>query len=153
MIAAVAIDGVWVRLPPQPLSPRAWAALGVVLFVVIYANMLEIHPYYTWNRRVYASAVELNRVLAPDSLIVMGHYGPDVLYLINRKGWEEDPLLWTVFDMQSAIRKGARYFVAVEPARLRANRALYSYLQRFEKVPTTYGWPVYDLSKATKPAF
>ena len=153
LIAAVAIDGVWVRLPPQPLSPRAWAALGVVLFVVIYANMLEIHPYYTWNRRVYASAAELNRVLAPDSLIVMGHYGPDVLYLINRKGWEEDPLLWTVFDMQSAIRKGARYFVAVEPARLRANRALYSYLQRFEKVPTTYGWPVYDLSKATKPAF
>ena len=153
LVAAVAIDGVWSRLAPQRLAARAWAALGVVLFVITYSNMLETHPYYTWNRRVYASAAELNRVLAPDTLIVMGHYGPDVLYLINRKGWEEDPLLWTVFDMQSAIRKGARYFVAVEPARLRANKALYAYLQRFEKLPTSSGWPVYDLSKATKPAF
>ena len=153
LVAGIAIDGVWSRLAPQPLAPRAWIALGAVLFIVLYTNMLEIHPYYTWNRRVYASAAELNRVLAPDSLIVMGHYGPDVLYLIDRKGWEEDPFLWTVFDMQSAIRKGARYFVAVEPARLRANGALYSYLQRFARVPSAAGWPVYDLSRATKPVF
>ena len=153
LVAAVAIDGVWSRLAPQPLAARAWAALGAVLFIATYANMLEIHPYYTWSRRVYASAAELNRVLAPDSLIVMGHYGPDVLYLIGRKGWEEDPLLWTVFDMQSAIRKGARYFIAVEPARLRVNKELYVYLQRFAQVPTSSGWPVYDLSMAMKPAF
>ncbi|HLN46979.1 MAG TPA: hypothetical protein VK216_01805 [Magnetospirillaceae bacterium] len=78
---------------------------------------------------------------------MMGHYGPDVLYLINRKGWEEDPLVWTPFDMESAVRKGARYYVAVEPGRLAANAALYSYLQRFEQVPTTSGWPVYDMTK------
>jgi hypothetical protein len=83
--------------------------------------------------------------LAPGSIIVMGHDGPDVLYLINRKGWEEDPALWTVHDMKSAIAKGARYFVAVEPARLRANPELYSFLERFPKVATTSGWPVYDL--------
>ncbi len=76
----------------------------------------------------------------------MGHYGPDVLYLINRKGWEEDPLQWTPFDMKSAISKGARYYVAVEPARLKANAELYAYLQQFTQVPTNTGWPVYDLA-------
>ncbi|HME82028.1 MAG TPA: glycosyltransferase family 39 protein [Candidatus Eremiobacteraceae bacterium] len=131
-------------------APSAWscAAIAAVVAIATYAGMLEIHPYYTWSRQVYASATALDKTLAPGSIIVMGHYGPDVLYLINRKGWEEDPLLWTPFDMESAVRKGARYFVAVEPGRVKANPALYSYLQRFEQVPTTTAWPVYDMTRS-----
>ena len=153
LVAGVAIDGVWQRVAPQSLPIRACIALAAVVFVITYANMLEIHPYYTWSRTVYRSATQLDSVLEPGSLIVMGHYGPDVLYLINRKGWEEDPLQWSVFDMQSAIRKGAHYFVAVEPQRLRVNKTLYAYLQRFPHVPTDTGWPVYDLTRPSKPAY
>ena len=57
----------------------------------------------------------------PGALIVMGHYDPSLMYYIRRKGWMEDPYLWTPFDEQSAIRKGARYFIAVEPKRLARN--------------------------------
>ena len=46
-------------------------------------------------------------------------------YYIDRFGWEEDPALWTPFDEESAIRKGARYFISIEDGRLRAqSRAL-----------------------------
>jgi hypothetical protein len=131
------------------LRPR-WttaAALAAALFVVTYASMLEIHAYYTWSRPVYAAASELDRVLPRGALVVMGHYDPSVLYVIGRKGWEEDPLLWTVHDMQSAQRKGAAYFVAVELPRLRANKPLYAYLQRFARVPVSSGWRVYDMRR------
>jgi hypothetical protein len=145
LVAGVAIDAIWQRVVHQPLSAGAWATLAAAIFISGYIAMLEIAPYYVWNPRVYASATQLDRVLAPGSIVVMGHYGPDVLYLINRKGWEEDPALWTVHDMKSAIAKGARYFVAVEPARLRDNPQLYDFLERFPQVATTTGWPVYDL--------
>jgi hypothetical protein len=147
LVAGVAIDGVWQRVVQRTVPAGAWIALAAAVFIAGYISMLELAPYYVWNPRVYASATQLDRDLAPGSIIVMGHYGPDVLYLINRKGWEEDPVLWTVHDMKSAIAKGARYFVAVEPARLRANPELYSFLERFPKVATTSGWPVYDLGK------
>ena len=57
-------------------------------------------------------------------LVVMGHYDPSVLYYIGRYGWEEDPYLWTPFDEQSAIRKGARaaYAPGRGPVRRRRNR-------------------------------
>ena len=124
-----------------------WSTLGcaAAIFVTTYSNMLEIHPYYTWSRPVYSAATELNRTLDPQCLIVMGHYDPSVLYTIGRKGWEEDPLQWNVHDMTSAIAKGACYFVAVEVPRLRANKPLYAFLQRYKRVPVASGWQVYDL--------
>ena len=69
----------------------------------------------------YVRAKQLDATLAPGALVVMGHYDPSILYTIGRKGWEEDPHVWTPFDEQSAIRKGARYFIAVENARLEAD--------------------------------
>ena len=147
LVAGLGVENVWRQIAPQPVSRWACAGLAAIVFFVAYVDMLQVHPYYTWSRRVYASASALDKTLAPGSIIVMGHYGPDVLYLINRKGWEEDPLVWTPFDMESAVRKGARYFVAVEPERLKANGALYSYLQRFEQTPNPSGWPVYDMTK------
>jgi len=146
LVAGCGIDSVWRRAVTGPVKAGTWVALVAAVYVTGYLNMLELAPYYVWSPRVYASATELDKVLAPGSIIVMGHYGPDVLYLINRKGWEEDPLLWTVHDMKSAVAKGARYFVAVEPERLKANAELYAYLERFPKVPTQTGWPVYDVS-------
>lgn len=122
----------------------------VAIFVVTYANMLEIHPYYTWSRPVYAAATELDRTLDPGCLIVMGHLDPSVLYTIGRKGWEEDPLLWNVRDMTSAIAKGACYFVAVEAPRVRANKPLAAFLHRYRRVPTSSGWQVYDLRHRAK---
>jgi hypothetical protein len=147
LVAGVAIDGIWQRVVQRPVAVGAWVALAAAVFITGYIDMLELAPYYVWNPRVYASATLLDRELAPGSIIVMGHYGPDVLYLINRKGWEEDPALWTVHDMKSAIAKGARYFVAVEGDRLRTNPELFTFLERFPKVAPDSGWPVYDFAK------
>ena len=78
--------------------------------------------------------------------MVIAHYGPDVQYYIDRFGWEEDPLLWTPFDEESAIAKGARYFIAVEDHRLRHNLELCAWLQRFPVTTIAGGWPVYETS-------
>jgi len=137
----------------------AWATAGLAagaigaIFVATYSNMLQIHAYYTWSRPVYAAATELDRTLDPDCLIVMGHLDPSVLYTIGRKGWEEDPLLWDVHDMTSAVAKGACYYVAVELPRLRANRPLYAFLQKYKRVPVASGWQVYDLRHFVKRHF
>ncbi|MBC5823505.1 MAG: glycosyltransferase family 39 protein [Candidatus Eremiobacteraeota bacterium] len=145
LVAGGAIDNVWRRLQPEAgVSKAAAAGLAAAAFVVGYTDMLEIHPYYTWSRPVYSAAKELDRKLAPDALIVMGHYDPAVLYTIGRKGWEEDALAWDVHDMTSAIAKGARYFIAVEVPRFRANAALYRFMRRYRMVSVSSGWQVYD---------
>jgi 4-amino-4-deoxy-L-arabinose transferase-like glycosyltransferase len=136
---------------PQGLAARTTTALTLAVFLTTYINMLEVHPYYTWSRAVYAAAGEVRRVLEPNTLIVMGHYDPSVLYTIGHRGWEEDPMLWSVRDMTSAIAKGARYFVAVEVPRFKANRELYALMQRFERLPIRSGWQVYDLRRRASP--
>jgi hypothetical protein len=106
-----------------------------------------IAPYYAYSKSNYVMARALNATLEPKALIVMGHYDPSILYYINRKGWEEDPYLWTPFDEQSAIRKGARYFVSIEHKRLKHNVELYAWLARFP-VDETERWPVYQTDYA-----
>jgi hypothetical protein len=147
LLVAGALDWIWERLGIALRWRTAIALLGAV-FVATYSNMLEIHPYYTWSREVYSAATELDRKLDPGCLIVMGHYDPSVLYTIGRRGWEEDPLLWDVHDMTSAIEKGACYFVAVEAPRLRANRPLQSFLDGYATVDVSSGWRVYDLRRS-----
>ena len=144
LLAAGALSWTWERLA-LAATPALCAAIAACIFVITYADMLEIHPYYTWSREVYAASTELDRKLDPGCLIVMGHLDPSVLYTIGRKGWEEDPLVWNVHDMTSAIGKGACYYVAVEVPRLRANRELWTFLQRYRRVPVSSGWQVYDL--------
>jgi Dolichyl-phosphate-mannose-protein mannosyltransferase len=139
------LDHLLALLAPRGVGSRTALALGVALFFTVYSGMLEIHPYYTWSRAVFSSANEVRGTLEPGTLIVMGHYDPSVLYTIGHRGWEEDPILWTVGDMTSAMSKGARYFVAVEVPRLRANRQLYAFLQRYERVPVRSGWQIYDM--------
>ncbi len=78
----------------------------------------------------------------------MAHYDPSILYYMQHKGWEEDPLLWTPFDQQSAIRKGARYFIAVEQNRFAKNAELYAWMQRFPLLPNSGIWPVYETDYA-----
>ena len=135
-----------------PSRSLRYAALGLaaVAFVgATYQNRLEVRPYYRYNKAVYRNAIALDRTLDRDALIVMGHYDPSVLYYINRKGWEEDPYLWTPFDQQSAILKGARYFVAIEYNRFKKNVELYNWMQRFPILNARAHWPVYltDYSK------
>ncbi len=89
------------------------AVLGVLWLAALYIGRREIAPYYVWSSNVYTRSLALNKTLAPGSLIVIGHYDPSLMYYIQRKGWMEDPYVWTPFDEQSAIRKGARYFIAV----------------------------------------
>ena len=134
-------------IAPQGLTARRTTGLAVVGFLTMYINMLEVHPYYTWSRAVYAAATEVRRTIEPNTLIVMGHYDPSVLYTIGHRGWEEDPMLWSVRDMTSAIAKGARYFVAVEVPRFKANKELYAFMQRYERLPIHSGWQVYDLKR------
>jgi len=145
LYAAGSLD--WVLERVGVGTPSVWTcvALGSGLFFVTYSNMLEIHPYYTWSRNVYAAATEVRDTIEPGTLIVMGHDDPAVLYTIAHRGWEEDPLLWNVHDMTSAIGKGARYFVAVEVPRFAANRPLYAFMQRYRRVPVRSGWQVYDM--------
>ena len=96
---------------------------------------------------MYRRAKALDATLAPGALVVMAHYDPSVLYTIGRKGWEEDPLLWTPFDEESAIRKGARYFIGIERARLRRNADLCHWLSAF-RCSTRRAWPVYETDPA-----
>jgi 4-amino-4-deoxy-L-arabinose transferase-like glycosyltransferase len=117
---------------------------AVVWVLAALVGYREIAPYYHWSHANYVRAKALDATLAPGALIVMGHYDPSILYTIGRKGWEEDPHLWTPFDEESAIRKGARYFVAVENTRLRAtNLELTCWLARFPVLDPAAAWPVY----------
>jgi len=159
LLIAGAADNVIERLAAAAPSKRATftftacAGVAAAIFLITYSNMLQIDAYYTWSRPVYAAATELDHVLDPDCLIVMGHLDPSVLYTIGRKGWEEDPLLWNVHDQTSAIEKGACYYVAIELPRLRANPVLYHFLQRYRRVPVASGWQVYDMRHfARRPA-
>jgi 4-amino-4-deoxy-L-arabinose transferase-like glycosyltransferase len=120
------------------------AALGLAaLAAVVYQNRAIVKPYYLYNKQVYINAVTLDATLAPGALIVMGHYDPSVLYYIGRYGWEEDPYLWTPFDEQSAIRKGARYFINIEKNRFNRNLELCAWMQRFPVINPSAQWPVY----------
>jgi 4-amino-4-deoxy-L-arabinose transferase-like glycosyltransferase len=122
---------------------------AVVWIAAIVAGYREIAPYYRWNRVNYVRAKQLDAALAPGALVVMGHYDPSILYTIGRKGWEEDPHLWTPFNEQSAIRKGARYFISVEHTRLKqTNLELYCWLSRFPVLDAAAAWPVYETDPA-----
>lgn len=121
----------------------AAALVPVAALASLVQGRAAVAPYYRYSAPAYHNAVTLSKVLAPKALVVMGHYGPDVLYYIDRYGWEEDPTLWTPFDEESAIRKGARYFISVEDGRLRGNADLCAWLQRFPLLQTTATWPVY----------
>jgi len=126
------------------------AGLGAIVWLcALVGGYHQIAPYWQWSKANYGRAKQLDATLAPGALIVMGHYDPSILYTIDRKGWEEDPHLWTPFDEQSAIRKGARYFVAVENARLKeTNLELYCWLSRFPVLDPAAAWPVYETDPA-----
>ena len=122
---------------------------AVAWLLAAYTGYREVAPYYRWSRTNYVRAKQLDAALAPGALVVMGHYDPSILYTIGRKGWEEDPHLWTPFDEQSAIRKGARYFIAVERARLKqTNLELFCWLSRFPVLDANAAWPVYETDPA-----
>jgi hypothetical protein len=127
----------------RSLKYGAAAIALLALGGVVFQNRHIIAPYYRYNKAVYRNAVTLDRTLAPGALIVMGHYDPSVLYYIGRYGWEEDPYLWTPFDEQSAIRKGARYFINIEKNRFAKNVELCAWMQRFPIINPKAQWPVY----------
>ncbi len=145
-LAALSIGGATLLLAEHTgeiargfFTPILAAACALAVLVEGHADVAR---YYHYDALAYGNAVLLSRVLPASSLVVMGHYGPDVLYYIDRFGWEEDPLLWTPFDEESAIRKGARYYISVEDNRLRRNTDLCAWLSRFPLVHVGT-WPVY----------
>ncbi len=139
------------RLPQRSPVRGVAAAVALGLAIpLILANRQLVTPYYRYNGGVYARALALDRTLDRNALVVMGHYDPSVLYYINRKGWEEDPLLWRPFDQQSAIRKGARYYISIEDNRLKRNRDLYNWLQGFPVIDPRARWPVYETDLAKR---
>ncbi len=151
-LCALVIGGVAARFVASvrvaDVAPSARYALLALVPIVATAALLgsraPIAPYYRYDKRVYRNAVDLDRTLPKNALVVVGHYGPDVQYYIDRFGWEEDPLLWTPFDEESAIRKGARYFISIEDGRLRHNLELCAWLQRFPVRNARAAWPVYE---------
>lgn len=131
-------------------AAKTAAAIGALLVLVLTVgtNEMQIRPYYQYRHAVYATATHLAKILQPGTLVVMAHYDPSILYYMQHKGWEEDPVLWTPFDEQSAIKKGARYFIAVEDNRFRRNAELYAWMQRFPLLPGAGMWPVYETDYA-----
>ncbi len=127
----------------RTLTYAAAAAGLLALAAVVYQNRKIVEPYYLYSKQVYRNAIALDATLAPGALVVMGHYDPSVLYYIGRYGWEEDPYLWTPFDEQSAIRKGARYFINIEKNRFNRNLELCAWMQRFPVMNPNGQWPVY----------
>jgi hypothetical protein len=138
--------------PLASLDKNRKAALAAAALLTLAGGILFnqrcVDAYYHYDKANYRMAKALDTELAPGALVVMGHYDPSFLYYINRKGWEEDPVLWTPFDEQSAIRKGARYFIAVENRRLRHNLELVEWLQRFPVINPGGKWPVYETDDA-----
>jgi hypothetical protein len=127
----------------------AAAVAGLLLLALTIQQSRAIaRPYYAFPKQAYRNAIALDKTLAPNALIVMAHYDPSVLYYIRRYGWEEDPYLWTPFDEQSAIRKGARYFVAIEKNRFDKNVELCAWMQRFPVINPAAQWPVYETDPA-----
>ncbi|HTW82695.1 MAG TPA: glycosyltransferase family 39 protein [Candidatus Sulfotelmatobacter sp.] len=127
-----------------PARYAVLAAVAAVALAVLVQSRSAAAPYYRYSKATYANAVLLARTLPPGALVVIGHYGPDVQYYIDRFGWEEDPAVWTPFDEESAIAKGSRYFISIEDARLhRDNPELCAWLSRFALLPSRSAWPVY----------
>ncbi len=145
----LAFERLVAALPARETARLGVAAAAVGLLAVVAVDgRHRLSHYYAYSRQVYRTAKALDATLAPGTLIVMGHYDPSVLYYINRKGWEEDPYLWTPFDEESAIRKGARYFIAIERNRLRRNVELYAWMQRFPIRNPNGAWPIYETDNA-----
>jgi hypothetical protein len=138
------------RWGDQPQRRATLAGIAALVWLIaVVAAYRQIAPYYQWSRVNYARAKVLDATLAPGVLVVMGHYDPSILYTIDRKGWEEDPHLWTPFDEQSAIRKGARYYISVEHLRLKqTNLELFCWLARFPVLDPGAPWPVYQTDPA-----
>jgi len=134
------------------LAPTARGALLAIVPALALTLLIQspapVAAYYRYNKQVYRNAVYLDGTLPKNALVVIGHYGPDVQYYIDRFGWEEDPALWTPFDEESAIRKGARYFISIEDNRLRRNLELCAWLQRFPILNSEAAWPVYVTNPA-----
>ena len=155
-LAALAIGGALARFvaavdSAELAQPARYALLGLAAILGIAALASAPRPvaaYYHYNKEAYRSAVALDRALPKDALVVIGHYGPDVQYYIDRFGWEEDPALWTPFDEESAIRKGSRYFISIEDGRLRRNTELCAWLQRFPLLDVQTAWPIYETDPA-----
>ncbi len=124
------------------------ALVPLLALAVLLGSRAPVAGYYAYGKQTYRRAAALNRTLDGNALVVIGHYGPEVQYYIDRFGWEEDPALWTPFDEESAIRKGARYFISIEDNRLRRNLELCAWLQRFPLLDAGAQWPVYETDPA-----
>jgi len=155
-LCALAIGGALGRAAASvwaaDVAPAARYALLAVIPALGAAVLVQSPPaiaaYYSYNPQAYQNAVALDGALPQGALVVIGHYGPDVQYYIDRFGWEEDPYLWTPFDEESAIAKGARYFISIEDGRLRRNLELCAWLARFPVVSGPDRWPIYQTDPA-----
>ncbi len=152
-LAALFIGGLVARIATEPRAARIpapiWLAAGALCAIVaLVTGTRAIAAYYGYSKAVYREAQALHATLAPETLIVMGHYDPSILYYIGHKGWEEDPYLWTPFDEESAIAKGARSFIAIENNRLQRNVELLNWLLRFPITNPNAAWPVYETDPA-----
>lgn len=157
---ALSIGGTFAWLNVEVLrNARPWLSLGLRLAGAVFFAALflvgwrAIAPYYHYSKSAYRNAIALDHALPKNALVVLGHYGPDLLYYMNRFGWEEDPYNWTPFDEESAIAKGSRYFISVENDRFERNIELCAWMQRFPRMQAATTWPVYVTDPAlVKPA-
>lgn len=136
------------RTTRAPFRIAAAVLTALVFGLTVVQSRAAVAPYYAYSKSVYRNTLALSHLLDPKALVVVGHYGPDVLYTMDRYGWEEDPALWTPFDEKSAIKKGARYYISIESRSLHRNMLLCAWLQRFPIVNPKGAWPVYDTDPA-----
>lgn len=151
LVVRTAADAV-LRLDERSATKAALVGAAALAIAGTTAQSIAASaPYYAYNKQAYRNAIALAQTLDPDALVVIGHYGPDVLYYMRRFGWEEDPALWRPFDQKSAMRKGARYYVSIEDLRTRRNPALCAWLGSFPLLERSGAtWPVYVTDNARR---
>ena len=141
------------RVDAAPTARNALLSLVPVLALALFlAARAPVEAYYGYNVEAYRAALLLDGSIPSDALLVIGHYGPDLQYYMNRFGWEEIPYSGCCSTKRAQLRKGARYFVAVERTRLNHNLELCAYLQRFNALRWSGPWTVYVTDPKNVPA-
>lgn len=129
---------------------RPVVTLLLILFVL--DAMRSALPLYRPDRSPYDLGVLLNRLTAPQDLIVTESGGsPNVLYAADRRGWIDAS--YDLARLERLAQAGARYFASVSSQDTRDRREFLRALDaRFQRLtPEDAPWPAYFLGAMPAP--
>ncbi|HEY2554365.1 MAG TPA: glycosyltransferase family 39 protein, partial [Candidatus Cybelea sp.] len=93
-LCALSIGGLFGRVvdvvrgvDAAPTARYALLALVALVGAAALGSRTPVAAYYDYNAAAYRNALALNEALPRNALVVIGHYGPDVQYYLDRFGW------------------------------------------------------------------